>query len=322
MAIRVFFVVLFFSSNLYAKAIYVKDKLERKVKIDIPVKRAIVVITYELIPALNIWDQVTGISRWAERECDLIKAIFHKYPDLKKPTVGTGTDINIEAIVKLDPDLVITWAYSPECIKFLERRSVRTIAIWPESLGEFYDVLRFYGKLFGKEKRAEKVIEEIEKMLQIIKERVRGIKNKKSVIYLSGRQTRVGGGKGIMNDMIRICGAINPAAEIKKDTYDVSIEKIIEWDPDCIFIWGYAGYSEKDIIESSQWKYIEAIKNKHVYKTPKWSTWSPRIAPIALWMAMKIYPERFSDIDYKRLTNAFYKKIFGISYKEVLRYAK
>ena len=322
MAIKIFFAVLFFSSSLYAKTICVRDKLEREIKIDIPVKRAIIVITYELIPALSIWDQVVGISRWAEKECDLIKAVFHKYPYLKRPTVGRGTDMNIETIIKLNPDLVITWAYSPESIRFLEERSIKTIAIWPENLKEFYDVVRLYGRLFGKGKRAEEIIEEINKMLQLIKEKVKDIKDKKMVVYLSGRQTRVGGGRGIMNDMIKICGGINPAAVIKKDTYDVSIEKIIEWNPECIFIWGYAGYSEEDIIGNPQWRYIKAVKDKNVYKLPKWSTWSPRIAPIALWMAIKIYPERFQDISYKKLITAFYKKIFGISHEEVQRYAE
>jgi len=320
--IKALLLVLFFSSSIYAKAIVVKDKLGRKVKVDVPVKRAIIIISYELIPALDIWDQVVGISRWAEMECDLIKAIFHKHPHLRKPHVGVGTDINIEAIVKLNPDLVITWSYSPESIKFLEERAIKTIAIWPKSLSEFYDVVILYGRLFGKEKRARQTVEEIEKMLQMIKRRVSGIRCKKKVLYLSGRQTRVGGGKGIMNDMIRICGAINPAAGIKKETYDVSIEKIIEWNPDCIFIWGCAGYDEKDILNSAQWRCIKAVKEKNVFKLPRWSTWSPRIAPIALWMAIRIYPERFTDIDYEKEADRFYKKVFGISYKEVLKYAQ
>jgi len=307
---------------LNADTIFIKDKLGRQVKVKTPLKRAVIVITYELIPALGVWNQVVGISRWAEKECDLIKAIFNKYPYLKKPTVGTGTDMNIEAILKLNPDLVITWAYSPETIKFLEERSIKTIAIWPENLKEFYGVVRLHGKLFGKEKRAEQVIKEIISMLKIIRDRVKNISHKKIVLYLSGRQTRVGGGKGIMNDMIKICGAINPASNIKKDTYDVSMEKIIKWNPDCIFIWGYAGYSETDILKNPQWKYIKAVKNKKVYKVPKWSTWSPRIAPIALWMAIRIYPEKFKNINFKKIVNSYYKTVFGISYEEVLRYAK
>jgi len=54
-----------------------------------------------------------------------------------------------------------------------------------------------------------------------------------------------------------------------------------------------------------------------VYKAPEWSTWSPRLAPIALWMAMKTYPEYFRDINLYKVTDEFYRKVFGISYSKV-----
>jgi iron complex transport system substrate-binding protein len=61
------------------------DKLGRTVTIDIPVKRAVVVITYELVPALGIWDQIVGVSRWAEEECDLYRTFVKTKPELKIP---------------------------------------------------------------------------------------------------------------------------------------------------------------------------------------------------------------------------------------------
>lgn len=151
----------------FASTITVTDKLERRISVNLPVKRAVMVITYELIPALQLWDQVVGVSRWAELNCGLYKAIIAEKPYLKKAEVGVGSDLNLEALLKLKPDLVITWTYHPDTIKFLESKGIPVIGIWPESLSELYEVMWMHGKLFNKEKRTKEVIEEMEKNVSI-----------------------------------------------------------------------------------------------------------------------------------------------------------
>jgi len=305
-----------------ASTITVTDKLGRKVSLNVPVKRAVVVISYELIPALNLWSQVAGVSRWTEENCGLYKAIVMENPSLKKPTVGAGSDVNVEAVLKLNPDVVITWTYNPETIRFLEEKGIKVIGIYPESLAELYKDMKMHGKLFGKEKRVEEIIREMEKIFKLISERVSKIpyQKRKKVIHLGGAPTRVSGALGVTNDIIKIAGGTNPAGTIMQRNVDVSIEKIVQWNPDVIFIWGSAGYDESWLYSNSQWRFIRAVQTKQVYKLPKWSTWSPRLAPIALYMAMKIYPEGFRDINFEKVADDFYKKVFGISYYKVRQY--
>ena len=56
-----------------------------------------------------------------------------------------------------------------------------------------------------------------------------------------------------------------------------------------------------------------------MYKAPIWSTWSPRIAPIVLWMAVKTYPEHFQDINLEKKFDDFYQLVFGIPYSTVAK---
>ncbi len=305
-----------------ASTITVTDKLGRKVSLNVPVKRAVVVISYELIPALNLWSQVSGVSRWAEENCGLYKAIVTENPSLKRSIVGAGSDLNVEGVLKLNPDLVITWTYNPDTIKFLEERGIKVIGMYPESLSELYKDMRMHGKLFGKEKKVEEVIKEMEKIFKLVSERVSKIpsQKRKKVIHLGGAPTRVSGALGVTNDIIKIAGAINPAGTIMQRHIDVSVEKIIQWNPDIIFIWGSAGYDELWLYNNSQWRFINAVKEQRVYKLPRWSTWSPRLAIILLYMAMKIYPETFTDIKFESIADDFYKKVFGISYYKVRQY--
>lgn len=111
-------------------------------------------------------------------------------------------------------------------------------------------------------------------------------------------------------------------AEIPSRNADVSVERIINWNPDIIFIWGSAGYDETWIYNNSQWKFIKAVRERKVYKLPHWSTWSPRLAPIVLYMAIKTYPEVFGDVNFEKMVDEFYQKVFGLSFKEVRKYEK
>ncbi len=309
------------SGYVSAEPYTVVDKLGRSISVDIPVRRAVIALSYELIPALDIWDRVVGVSSWAQDHTDVYKALVKLNPSLRKPTIGIGTSLNVEAILKLNPDVVITWTYTPETIAFLENKGVKVIGIYPESLEEFYEIVRLHGKLFGKEKEAEKLIEEMESYLRIIRERVSGIPfdKQKRVLHLLGTPTTVSCASSIANDLINIIGALNPASSIREKSTMVSVERIVQWNPDTIFIWGNAGYGSEWFIGNSQWKHIKAVKEKSVYKLPEWSTWSPRVVLIAFFMAKRVYPELFKDIDFGELANRFYHKIFGISYDEVFK---
>jgi iron complex transport system substrate-binding protein len=296
-----------------------KDKLDRTVRVRTPAKRAVFFISYELIPVLNIWDKVIGIGRWAY-DNDLMKAIK---PDIRNniPSMGSGTDINIEALLKLKPDIVITWTFKPEAVRFMEEKGLKVIAIYPDSLTELYDVMRLHGRLFAKEKYMERTISEMEKVFTLIKGKVSNIPDnkRKKVLWLGGKPTSLACGIGVTNDIFKMIGGINPVAAIRQRNADVPMERIMAWNPYVIFIWGNAAYSAQDILNSQQWRFIKAVKEGRVYKAPEWSTWSPRLAPIALWMAMKTYPEYFRDINFEKITDSFYRKVFNISYSMVKR---
>ena len=66
---------------------------------------------------------------------------------------------------------------------------------------------------------------------------------------------------------------------------------------------------------------MNAVRCGRVYKAPPWSTWSPRLAPIALWMASKAYPERFRDVNIDAVTDVFFRNVFHIPFARVHNFA-
>jgi iron complex transport system substrate-binding protein len=291
-----------------------RDKLGRTVTVPVPVKRAVFLISYELIPVLGVWDRIAGVGRWAY-DNDLVR---QSKPDIRSiPSVGSGTDVNVEALMKLKPDVVVTWTFKPELVKFMEERGLRVIAIYPESLAELYDVMRLHGKLFQREARMERAIGEMEGLFRMIRERVGRTPEgrRKKVLYIGTKPTSVSGGIGITNEMITLIGAHNPASTLRQRNIEVPMERIIAWNPDVIVIWGNARYGPSDLTNDPQWRLLPAVKNGKVYKAPEWSTWSPRLAPFALWMAAMTYPEYFKDLDMDKVVDEFHRKVFGVSGK-------
>lgn len=294
-----------------------KDKLARTVHVRTPVKRAIIFSTYEMIPALGLWDQVIGVGRHAYRN-DLMLAAR---PNIEREylSAGSGMDVNIEAVLMARPDLVITWAIKPEAVRFLEQCGLTVAAVHPESIEELHEAIRYHGKVFGRQARADQVVNESKRLFGTIEKKIRSIPNdrRKRVLWLSSKPTIVAGGTGMYDDLVKAIGAVNPASAYRQRYVEVSLEKILAWNPDVIFIWGNAKYRVEDILKNPQWRHFRAVKTGQVFKAPEWSTLSPRAAAAAMIMAARVYPDRVSKATVEKELETFYRRVFGVSYSSM-----
>ncbi|MGC9022551.1 MAG: hypothetical protein ACP5J5_05500, partial [Dissulfurimicrobium sp.] len=67
--------LIYSASISWAAEITCQDYLGRAVKIQVPVKRAVILVgPSDLIPALNIWDKVVGVSTYTYAHDNLLKA--------------------------------------------------------------------------------------------------------------------------------------------------------------------------------------------------------------------------------------------------------
>jgi iron complex transport system substrate-binding protein len=295
---------------LPACAFTIRDATGNEVEITPPVKRVVFLSLYELIPVFDVWDRTVGLNRWAY-DSEILK----KFPQLRKiPSVGSGDAVNVEALLALNPDLVITWTYKPEVADFLIRRGLKVISIYPDSLAELYEVINLCGKIFEKEERAREVCSIMEKSLAWTASKVSQIppENRRKVIWLWGKPTIVSGGGSLSAELIELVGGLNPAEAIKTRNPEVSMESIVSWNPDVIFIWGSARYGPEELLSGSQWKSIKAVRDGRVFKAPALTTWAPTICAVTQWLAWKTYPEYFDRKELEESVKRFNVKCFGV----------
>lgn len=297
-----------------AESTIVRDKLEGEMEISTPLQRVVFLSLYELIPVLQLWDRAVGVNRWAFQS-ELLK----DFPQLAAiPSVGTADRVNVESLLALRPDLVITWPYKPEEVEFIRKKGIRTMAVDPQNLKELVEVLDLCGRIFRKEERAAQVLFLMEEIFQLVKSKTADVTDhrKKKVLWLWLKPVTVSGKGGLQSDLTRMAGAVNVAEGLPLRYADVSMEVIIAWNPDVVFIWGNARYGVQDLQDNPQWRAVRAIRNGRVFKAPPWSTWSPASAVLALWMAQKIYPERFEGMGLQDRADEFFRKCYGICPKE------
>ena len=306
--LRVSFLCLFFlfPSSSLAKTIPVTDALGREVRINIPVKRAVFLIAYEFIPYLDLWDQTVGISLWAKRESDLLKLYPQRLKGLK--AVGTATNPNLEAITSLNPDLIITWTYFPKAVEVLSSLGIPTLALAPESLADVFKTLDLLAKVFARKKEGLQVKQAMKHLLKFLADCLSSA-SRPRVLFLWNTPTRVSGRSGVVPDLIRMAGGRNCGDELELPYATVSVERIVIWNPEVIFIWGNAHYDEKTILKDSRFATLAAVKERRVYKLPPWSTWSPRAVLLALWMAKRLHPERIDQDSYERQKRLFEQEV-------------
>jgi iron complex transport system substrate-binding protein len=313
---RRFFVVLWQFTLLWpigqfarAETIDYTDKLGRHVRIQAPAHRAVVLSQWEIIPALHCWDKVVGFSSGVSSWDFMLQSVPNL---LQKVTVGTAYDPNTETLLKLRPDLVVTSDYRPEHVRFLEQKGLTVIALNPDTIADMIALVELEGRLFGHRSEAQRTIREMRSVLDLVESRNSRIppSQRKKVLWLSLSTNMVGGGPSMTSDMIGLIGARNVAGALAGKSQVVPIESIIGWNPDVILIVGNARYGKREILDNPQWRFIKAVRDKQVYKSPRWSTWSPRAALIVLWMAAKTYPAYYNDVDLRAVADHFHREVF------------
>jgi len=99
----------------------------------------------------------------------------------------------------------------------------------------------------------------------------------------------------------------------------INMEQIANWNPDIIFVVNYAGNSEETVSqlqENEIWQQLAATQNGTLYGFPgdfiSWDQPDSRWILGYNWMAMKIHPDAFADVNFEDIVSNFYQQFYGI----------
>lgn len=316
--------------------ITVTDHAGNVVEVPSDIKRIVITDPFPLPSVLSVFfdsaDKIVGMP--AQSMTAAKNSILSElYPEILNASTDFTNDsgLNIEELMKLDPDVVFYSTGSSDTQKKLENAGIPAVAVsaskWdydaPVTLENWLSLLN---QMFPENNRGEKYREYNEKIQSLVNEKTKDIKeeDKENVMFLFqySESAITTSGKHFFGDYwANAAGAKNAGSEIdKENAAPVNMEQVYAWDPSVILITNYTPAKPDDIynntIGSNDWSGINAVQNKRVYKMPlgMYRSYTPGIdSPVTLlWLAKTIYPEKFADVDITDETKKYYKEIFEI----------
>jgi len=109
----------------------------------------------EIVCALGCADLLVGVDDHSDYPVDVVSRL---------PKVGPDLDIDVDAVARLEPDLVLATLTVPgheKVVERLEAAGLRFIAPEPVSVDDVYRDIREIGSLLGVEERAETLVAEM-----------------------------------------------------------------------------------------------------------------------------------------------------------------
>ncbi|HHV33968.1 MAG TPA: ABC transporter substrate-binding protein [Syntrophomonadaceae bacterium] len=306
------------------KKITVTDGLGREVVLDKAAEKVVSPygIAVQMMFTLGAQDSLAGVGSPMLKN-PFFKAIKPDIVDL--PVVGTPQEFNIEQCISLKPDLVLLPGRNKELVDNLEAKGINVFGVVAEDMDELKNSVLELGKALGKEEQAQEFVKYYDDTMKMVNDKTAGIDDKdKPTVYLVGPMGVLSTCSQDMyqNYLIELAGGKNAAAELKGGWVDVSPEQVINWNPDIMVAVQYTtGVTIEDILKDKRWQGIDAVKNKEVFWFPSilnpWDYPSPEAALGIQWLAQKLHPEQFKDLDMVKEADDFYKKFYGKTFTEL-----
>ncbi len=314
-----------FSSITFSNEIEIKDELGRVVKIKENVERIISLqpeIT-RIIVAIGCGGKLVGKDYFVHKHDHIFYSIFPEGKTL--PLVSrSGADINLEFIIKLNPDIIFVSPTDSWMVDKIEKYSkIPVLAL--SSMGSFEKLkeeMKLMGVITRKSERVSELINYFESKIKFLEGRV-SVEEKKPRVYLSFWSSLIR--TPVHYEPVNIAGGIN-VAEGLSPSYEgtvgtvVSIEKIIKLNPDIILIHGNYPPEERTItvesvLSDKRLGSLGAIKKKKVYYTfGFWFWWDPaEVLFETVYLSKLFHPSRFSDIDIVKEGKEIFKKFYNES---------
>lgn len=280
------------------------------------------IMVYSLAP-----DKMVG---WSMQLSDKEKKyIPEKYTSL--PFLGglqMNAKLNTEELLKAKPDVIFSVGPDPltdttksDADKLQQQLNIPVLVV-DGDIKSTEKAYTFIGQLLGAEDRAKQLADYCNKTMKEVTEATQAIPEAKrmKVYYAEGPKGLATEPKGsshaLVLDMVNGINVAKVEAKGGGGMSNVSMEQVLQWNPDVILSWRTDRGGAYDLIcTSPDWKNIKAVKNGKVYQVPNhpfnWFDRPPSVNRFLglKWLAAALYPEAY-QVDMVKEVKEFYSLFY------------
>ncbi len=180
----------------------------------------------EIVIELNSADLLVGVLDAGERP-SAIKDV---------PSVGRYGQLDMERLLSLKPDLLLLWPGSvgPAQRDQLKRLNIPTFVAEPHSLEQLTAQIETIATQLGRPERGVARASELRQNLDKLHQRYRREAPLRVFYQVWDKPLYTVGGGQIISDALEVCGARNVFADLSLPAPQVSIEAVLQRDPEVI----------------------------------------------------------------------------------------
>ena len=279
-------------------------------------------------------DLVIGVEDY-EKEQSISRGYnyvnFELFQDL--PVVGNNGEHYPEEIIYADPDVIVMSAYDDSDADSLQEKTGIPVVVVPGSDSMMdegaYETFRIMGELYGKEDRAQELIDYMDSIKEDLETRTADVAEEdKLTAYVAGVSYKGAHGFEGTEAGYGPFAAIN-AKNLADETgqtgpFDIDLEQVLAWDPDVIFV----DFNGLDLVNedyASNPEYYEqltAVQEGRVYSQISFRSSASNLDTAladTYYAASVLYPEQFADVDPEEKAAEIFEMLLGENFYEDLK---
>lgn len=324
------------NSNATVTTRTVIDDTGREITVPAEINRIAIIST---MPLCSVYcmaggdpDKIVGLTPSSKNAA--VNSFLSQVADLSDVSTAfaEGEAVNVEEVMNLNPDVVFyntgnaadcsavekLESLNIPCVGFSTaiESTIETVNTWATQIGQ----------VLGTEMEADEIVSYGKDVEAMVLERASAIpaEERRSALILTNYNASgiTAAGATFGRYWLATIGADNVAIDIQQKVAQVSLEQIYEWDPDVIFLNSFSAFTAEDIangtaVAGHDWSGLTSVQNGDFYKMPLGMYyWFPPCSdsPLALqWMAQKLYPDVFADIDMDQEIKDFFQQFYGVT---------
>jgi vitamin B12 transport system substrate-binding protein len=209
----------------------------------------------EIVLELGAADLLVGVLDGGERP----PALAHL------PSVGRYGQLELESLLKLQPDLLLLW---PDSIsnaqrQQLEKLGIPLLIVEPRKLADLAENFVEIGTRIGRADQGQQLQRQFNSGLATLRQRYQRERPLRVFYQVWDAPLYTIGGQQIISDALRICGAENIFADLSLPAPQVSMEAVLQANPEVILA-GVQGQLDAWRI----WPRMAAVERKQLWLVP------------------------------------------------------
>ncbi|MGX5796371.1 cobalamin-binding protein [Pseudomonas sp. E2-15] len=180
----------------------------------------------EIVLELGAADLLVGVLDGGERPAALAQV----------PSVGQYGQLNMERLLSLKPDLILLWPGSvgPAQREQLQRLNIPVYVAEPHSLEQLTSQIQAIAQQVGREEAGRQLAAQLRQRLAELRQRYQRAEPLRVFYQVWNQPLYTVGGGQIISDALSACGARNVFDDLKLPAPQVSIESVLQRNPQLI----------------------------------------------------------------------------------------